>query len=152
MPMPINTVLRRTKRKATASGPMPTTPKSLTSRCPAVRTQPVSRSTSYLMLMYLPWLYAACSLTLAIAAFLHWRRTRHWCLLVLSTGSLLVTGGLVAGQITHIVIFFGPHTNHVAEAIEFYANLQTIFACVSGFGALLALVGGVGAIFWGDTD
>lgn len=94
---------------------------------------------------YMPWLYVACLAILVVAATLHWRRTRHWCLLALATGSLLVALANVAIQIgVDILLTLLPDS----ETITFGTILFDISQWFMAAGAVIAAAGGIGAIHW----
>lgn len=60
----------------------------------------VHTAPAHLAQRFMPWLTLACLAILFAAAFLHWLRTRHWCLLALATGSLVAALANIAMQIT----------------------------------------------------
>jgi hypothetical protein len=101
---------------------------------------------SVVQMMYLPWLFAVCLAILLVAAFLHWQRTRHWCLLTLATGSLLVMAGHIAVQITGK--FLRPDVVLPSGTVEFDVSLITTLTWFIVAGTVFAVVGGIGAIQW----
>ena len=112
-----------------------------------VRSAPV-RVDTYLAVMLMPWLFAAGLAVLVIAAFLHWQRTRHWSLLTLSIGALLAAAGVLAGKITQMLMLLRLHDVPSAEAIKHTTNLIAIWTCLLASGTVVAIVGGIGAIYW----
>jgi hypothetical protein len=83
---------------------------------------------------------------LVAAALIHWHRTRHWCLLALATGSLLVALSATAMQ---IVVSFHMRTLTFGAVVVFDPIL--VLACIwwlRAFGEVVAGVGGIGAIHW----
>jgi hypothetical protein len=87
----------------------------------------------------IPWLEVVCLIMLLAAASLHWRRTRHWCLLALATGALLMAMGAIAMQIAQML---------ASGAMSFDKSLRTIPMWVVASGVVVAAVGGVGAVHW----
>ncbi len=110
-------------------------------------TAPLSYS-SYIVVRFVPWLLAACLVILVVAAFLHWKRTRHWCLLTLGLGALLAVAGIIAGQIIPMLMLLCLHAAESVETIRLYTNMSMIWSALSALGAAVALVGGIGAIHW----
>ena len=58
------------------------------------------------------WLIPIFLLILFTAAFLHWQRARHWCLLALAIGALLMALGTIAARVGEM-----PLHGHTVEAI-----------------------------------
>jgi hypothetical protein len=92
--------------------------------------------------MAVPWLFAVCLVILTAAALLHWQRTRHWCLLTLATGSLLVALGITAMQIALRQQVLPSGT------IRINTSLLWIGVRSEAAGVVVLAVGGVGAILW----
>ena len=110
-------------------------------------TAPLSYS-SYIVVRFVPWLMAACLVILVVAAFFHWKRTRHWCLLALAIGALLAAAGVIAGQIIPTLMLLCLLSAKSVEAFRLYTNMSTIWSVMSASGVAVALVGGIGAIHW----
>lgn len=106
----------------------------------AIQTAPV-----HLVDRLTPWLYLVCLAILCTAALLHWRRTRHWCLLALAIGSFLATFASLATQITLAVVM--GHGLDLSP-IEFALRLARIWQWFMLAGIAIAAVGGIGAIHW----
>ena len=93
-----------------------------------------------------PWLSLACFVILFLAAFLHWRRTRHWCLLALAIGSFLAALSNLATRITLGILLIGRW--HDYGAMMFVTGLLRIWPWFAVAGAAIAAVGGIGAVRW----
>jgi len=102
---------------------------------------------------YLPnvlgsWITPILFVILFAAAVIHWRRTRHWCLLALALSVLLTAGGIVARDVA-----MKPLIGHTAEEINSGSvRMNQILFMIGGWlsicGDLAAVVGGIGAIIW----
>lgn len=79
----------------------------------------------------LPWLNLGCVLILVAAALLHWQRTRHWCLLTMASGALLIALSAIAMRI-----------------VPMKANRTMLLLSAVALGMVVVAVGGVGAIQW----
>ena len=99
----------------------------------------------YLVHRFMPWLDVVCLVILLAAAFLHWQRTRHWCLLALATGSLLMAVGAIASQIAQMQL---RPEKLASGAVRVDASLLTVWMWVVASGVVVAAVGGIGAIHW----
>jgi len=100
------------------------------------------------VMLFMPWLYAVCLVILLVAAFLHWQRTRHWCLLTLATGSFLVTAAIVGQQVLRDFVVLP------SGAIQIDTSLRMIWDLLIVAGVVVAIVGGVGTTHWaiGSSD
>jgi hypothetical protein len=85
------------------------------------------------------WLGLICLLLFVVAAFLHWQRTRHWCLLALAIASFLAALGAIAPEIGMTSTGGSLHGSRSLIAIGALADL---------FSLALATVGGIGAVHW----
>jgi len=99
---------------------------------------------THYVVRFLPWLQPVCLAIFIAAALLHWQRTRHWCLLALATGSLLVALGAIAGQMAWMY----PDGQLASGAVKGNASLLTIAMWLSTCSMVVAAVGGIGAIHW----
>ncbi len=91
------------------------------------------------------WLPLACMLILIAAALLHWQRTRHWCLLALAIGALLVAAGATGVQIIQPQI----HPEKLASgAITFNMRPLLFWIGLETAGKAVVAVGGISAILW----
>jgi hypothetical protein len=90
------------------------------------------------------WLAPICMLIWLAAAFLHWQRNRHWCLLALSIALLLGTISTLTPYISMMIMSSGGSVQTVESlfAISHWAQL---------FAVLVGGVGGIGAIHWAIT-
>ncbi len=92
------------------------------------------------------WVVPAVMLILAVAALLHWRRTRHWCLAVLALSAFLMTLGLIAGRLGEWPMR-GATIEEIASGrrapIQWLMSLGQWFAAL---GFVLSGIGGIGAI------
>ena len=103
---------------------------------------------SYSAIRFEVWLAAVCLLILFAAAFLYWRRTRHWCLLALTIGSFLAALGMIAqgiGQMPHGDLIPPEMSPGSVQAMQSLITFG-MWAVFCGFS--VAAVGGVGAIHW----
>jgi tetratricopeptide (TPR) repeat protein len=91
---------------------------------PGIEPRSTSSEIYFALIRYLPWLEIVCLATLAAAAFLHWQRTRHWCLLTLAAGFLLMTVAGTAAQITQRLL--RPGVVLPSGAVRFDTSLLTI--------------------------
>lgn len=98
----------------------------------------------YYVLSFLPWLQTVCLAVFIVAALLHWQRTRHWCLLALATGTLLMALGTIAGQLAWMY----PDGKLASGAVKGNASLVTISMWLSTSSMVVAAAGGIGAIHW----
>jgi hypothetical protein len=89
------------------------------------------------------WLSPAYLAILLAAAFLHWQRTRHWSLLALATGSLL----LALGAISTLALLRG-WLGALGAPYWFVTNLVNISPWLTASAQVIAAVGGIGAIHW----
>jgi C4-dicarboxylate transporter len=105
----------------------------------AVLTTPVS-----VVYRLLPWLDVVCLVILVVAALAHWQRTRHWCLLALATGSVLMAVGAIASQLVQMQL--RPVEKLASGAVRFDTSLLTTLMWVVASGVVVAAVGGIGAI------
>lgn len=103
----------------------------------------------YLIHHLMPWLDVACLIILLTAAFLHWQRTRHWCLLAMAIGSLLMALGAIAMQIDRLQWY--PEVKLASGAVKLNTSLLTPLMWVVASGVVVAAVGGIGAIHWAIT-
>ena len=60
-----------------------------------IHTAPILTAPAHLVDRLLPWLNVVCVVILLTAALLHWQRTRHWSLLTMATGWLLMAVGVL---------------------------------------------------------
>ena len=91
----------------------------------------------------LPGLSTVCVAILFVAAFLHWQRTRHWSLLVLATGSLLI--GLCT--LSTLALLSGWWEALGAPG-WFFTSLVRIMPWLAACAHVIGAVGGIGAIHW----
>jgi len=91
------------------------------------------------------WMPLLCEVILFAAAFLHWRRTRHWCLLALAIGVLLMTLGAIGMRIMELQ---AHPVKHASGTVTFKVELLRLWMWLTASGAVVAAVGGVGAIHW----
>ena len=110
---------------------------------PAINRIPMS-----LAVRLLPWLWLVCAAILFAAAVLHWRRTRHRCLLAMAAASLLGVLGTIAGLVSrmHPVVEQLP-----SGAIRIDTSLATAGQWLMMSGMIIGAVGGVAAIHWALT-
>ena len=95
------------------------------------------------------WTQLVCLIILIAAAFLHWQRTRHWCLLALAIGSLLMTLGAISVEVIQELTNRTRPVTLASGAIEYkFVMRLTIWWWVEASGAAVAAVGGIGAIHW----
>ena len=93
----------------------------------------------------LPWLWLVCAAILLAAAVLHWRRTRHRCLLALAAASLLGVLGTAAG----LVFRMHPAVEQLPSgAIRIDTSLATAGEWLMISGLIIGAVGGIAAIHW----
>ena len=97
----------------------------------------------YLVHRFLPWLDVVCLVILLAAAYFHWQRTRHWCLLAMAVGSLLMALGAIAARIE-----LRPPVKLASGAVKVDASLLTISMWVVASGVVVVAMGGIGAIHW----
>jgi len=93
-----------------------------------------------------PWLSLACLAILFAAAFLHWQRTRHWCLLALATGSLLLALGATVTLAIQLQVLHVPVEPLPSGAVRFDTSLLTMSTCLVASGVIIGTVGGIDAI------
>jgi hypothetical protein len=101
----------------------------------------------YLVYHITPWLGPVCAIILAVAALLHWQRARHWCLLTMGAGALVAALGAITCRIVQMQLL-RPMATLTSEAVKFNTSLVTIWMWVVALGAVVAAVGGIGAIHW----
>jgi hypothetical protein len=89
-----------------------------------------------------------CVAILFAAAFLHWQRTRHWCLLALTTGSLLAALGIIASLIHRILPVETLVETLPSGALRIDTTLLTVSGWLLTTGVIIGTVGGTGAIRW----
>jgi hypothetical protein len=99
----------------------------------------------YVVYNFMLGLHIACLSTLLTAALLHWRRTKHWSLLAMGTGSLLMLLGGIASQIAQM----RQRPQRLASgALWVDASVMAISLWIVAAGSLVATIGGIGAIRW----
>ena len=98
---------------------------------------------AYVERFFMTWMPLLSEVILFVAAVLHWRRTRHWCLFALAIGVLLVTLGAIGMQIMELQ---AHPVKHASGMVTFKVELLPLWMEASG--AVVAAVGGIGAIFW----
>jgi hypothetical protein len=94
----------------------------------------------------MPWLSVVCLAILFAAAFLHWQRTRHWCLLALATGSFLLTLGATVTLAIQMQLLHVPVETLPSGAVRIDTSLLTISTCLVASGVIIGTMGGIGAI------
>jgi hypothetical protein len=87
-------------------------------------------------------------LLLFVAALLHWRRTRHWCLLALAIAPFLVGIGNVAGHVAQLPLRGHTIREMGSGSVRVSQSLMTVSQVLICCGLLVAAVGGIGAIIW----
>jgi hypothetical protein len=100
----------------------------------------------YLAYRILPWVAVVCLGILVVAAVLHWQRTRHWCLLAMASGALLMAVCAVASRIVQMQL--RPEAQLASGAVRFDTRLLASLTWLAVSGEVIAAVGGVGAIYW----
>lgn len=100
---------------------------------------------AHLVDLITPWVSLTCFAILTAAAFLHWGRTRHWCLLALATGSLLAVLAMFGMQIT-VTVLSGQWRD--LDALGFATSVLRIWQWFMVAGVVIAAAGGIGAINW----
>jgi hypothetical protein len=113
----------------------------------------MASAVSLYRLPYIPlllgfWLVPAFLLIFVIAAFLHWQRTRHWCLLAMAAGPLLMALGTIAARIGEMPIYGHTMEEIASGSVRPVQVLMTIATWASFCGFALAAVGALGAIHW----
>ncbi|MEN6497157.1 MAG: hypothetical protein ABFD16_22915 [Thermoguttaceae bacterium] len=99
----------------------------------------------YYVYRMIPWLSMGCGAILAAAALLHWQRTRHWCLLTMATGAILVILADLAMQITMMQL---TPVALPSGTMKLDARWLTVWQWLVVFGEILVAIGGLGAIKW----
>ena len=91
------------------------------------------------------WLPVACMIILLVAALLHWQRTRHWSLLAMAIGALLIAVGATAVQIIQPQL---RPEKRASGAVAFDVRPLMFWMSLETSGAGVAAVGGIGAVLW----
>ncbi len=112
----------------------------------------------FIQFMLVIWLGAIGLFILLAAAFLYWRRTRHWCLMALAIGALLVVLGtipsilvglgIVAAKIWGILFRGDAAAQIVSGSAQAGQSLTALGTWAVFCGFVVAAVGGIGAIHW----
>ena len=96
----------------------------------------------------MPWPSLVCLVILSAAAFLHWQRSRHWCLLALATGSLLAALGVLVTLLILMRLLHVPVETLPSGAVKIDTSLHRISEWLAACGLIIGTVGGIGAICW----
>jgi hypothetical protein len=99
----------------------------------------------YQVYRVVPWLSAGCGAILAVAALLHWQRTRHWCLLTMAVGAILM---ILAGLAMQITMMQVTPVVLPSGAMKLDARWLTVWQWLVVFGEIIVAIGGLGAIKW----
>jgi len=94
------------------------------------------------------WPLLVCVVNLFAAAFLHWQRTRHWCLLALATGSFSAALGTTALLIHRMLALEMFVKTLPSGEVRIDTTLLTIGEWLIVSGLVIGTVGGIGAIRW----